>query len=319
EDVGTTDRNVRAVEYDRNFNQRAIVDVGVSPAGDENSTSVAIPVDNTGFDIAYQFQPHGSSQAAIILNQYGGNAQLIPNGVHVISNSTNSRNPSVATDHVGNAVVVYQRFVGNGFDIKAKRVSTSGAVGGEINVRNSGAQETNPVVAVSPTGGSFAVAYNTDLFGVPGNRTVELEEFNGADVFQGRANLPGTPNNSSPALSINKSGGYQLTYTSGGGGNQNISMQLGQLPVAPAGQNPALSSPIQPGPLATLSGQLIDASGDTNLTLTVDWGDGSQPEQSQPGLQPFAVKHKYRRAGTYTVHATWTDSTGLSNSRDLTL
>jgi len=51
----------------------------------------------------------------------------------------------------------------------------------------------------------------------------------------------------------------------------------------------------------------------------VDWGDGSHPQQSQPGVQPFAVKHKYRHAGTYTVHATWTDSTGLSNSRDLTL
>src|SRR5262249_33449934 len=142
EDVGTTDRNVRAVEYDRNFNRLSLIDVGDSTVGDENSTSVAIPSDNTGFDIAYQFQPHGSSQAAIVLNQYGSNSQL--NGSHLISNSTDSRNPSVATDHVGNAVVVYQRFVGTDFDIKAKRVSTSGAVGGEINVSSKfPAQETS--------------------------------------------------------------------------------------------------------------------------------------------------------------------------------
>ena len=61
----------------------------------------------------------------------------------------------------------------------------------------------------------------------------------------------------------------------------------------------------------------MDADGDTNLTLTVDWGDGSKPQQSQPGIKPFAVTHKYAHAGTYTVHVTWTDSTGLSNSRDL--
>ena len=63
----------------------------------------------------------------------------------------------------------------------------------------------------------------------------------------------------------------------------------------------------------------MDGDGDTNLTLTVDWGDGSQPQQSQPGLQPFKLKHKYTQAGTYTVRVTWTDSTGLSNSRDLTI
>jgi hypothetical protein len=321
EDVGTTDRNVRAVEYDRNFNRLSLIDVGVSTVGDENSTSVAIPLDNTGFDIAYQFQPHGSSQAAIVLNQYGSNGQLIPNGSHLISNSTDSRNPSVATDHVGNAVVVYERFVGNDFDIKAMRVSTSGAVGSEIPVRNTGAQETRPAVAVSPTGGAFVVAYNTDLLGAPPgtNRTVEVREFNSADTPVLGFNLPALPNNSSPALSINRNGGYQLTYTSGVGADQNITMQLGQLPVAPAAQNLALTSPIQVGHRATLSGQLVDGDGDTNLTLTVDWGDGSKPKQSQPGLDPFAVKHKYRRAGTYTVHATWTDSTGLSNSRDLTI
>ena len=92
---------------------------------------------------------------------------------------------------------------------------------------------------------------------------------------------------------------------------------LASLPVAPAAQNLALTSPIKAGQSATLSGQLVDADGDTNLTLTVNWGDGSKPQQSKPGTKPFALKHKYAHAGTYTVHVTWTDSTGLSNSRDL--
>jgi hypothetical protein len=88
---------------------------------------------------------------------------------------------------------------------------------------------------------------------------------------------------------------------------------------APAARNLALTSPILPGRSATLSGQLVDAAGDTNLTMTVVWGDHSKPEQIQPGLKPFALKHKYRHNGTYTVHVTWFDNHGLSNSQDLVL
>src|SRR5262249_13700400 len=136
-------------------------------------------------------------------------------------------------------------------------------------------------------------------------------------------NEPAFPNNIGPAVSLDANGGYQMTYTANLGRGtppQQVWTALGHLPIAPAAQNLALTTPIKPGHLATLSGQLTDAAGDTNLTLTVDWGDGSQAQQFQPGLQPFAFKHKYRHAGTYTVHATWTDaSNGLSNSRDLTI
>jgi hypothetical protein len=49
----------------------------------------------------------------------------------------------------------------------------------------------------------------------------------------------------------------------------------------------------------------------------VDWGDGSAPHQSTPGRDAFSVSHRYAKAGTYTVRAIWTDSTGQSNFRDL--
>src|SRR5262249_60186024 len=113
---------------------------------------------------------------------------------------------------------------------------------------------------------------------------------------------------------------YLLTFNAGvGSGDQDIHGRFGQLPTAPAAQNLTLTPSIQAGQSATLTGQLTDGDGDTNLTLTVNWGDGSKPQQSKPGIQPFAVMHKYHHAGTYTVHVTWTDSTGLSNSRNLTL
>src|SRR5262249_22692419 len=76
---------------------------------------------------------------------------------------------------------------------------------------------------------------------------------------------------------------------------------------------------IKAGRPATLTGHLADADGDKNLTLTVDWGDGSTPTVIQPGLKPFHLKHKSAVAGTYTVRVIWTDSTGESNFRDLPL
>jgi hypothetical protein len=60
----------------------------------------------------------------------------------------------------------------------------------------------------------------------------------------------------------------------------------------------------------------VDATGDTHLALTVNWGDASKPEQIQPGLEYFALKHKYRHKCAYTVRATWADNHGLSNSRE---
>jgi hypothetical protein len=76
---------------------------------------------------------------------------------------------------------------------------------------------------------------------------------------------------------------------------------------------------IRAGTSATLTGHLADADGDKDLTLTVDWGDGSTPTAIKPGQKPFRLKHKSATAGTYTVRVIWTDGTGESNFRDLAL
>jgi hypothetical protein len=85
-------------------------------------------------------------------------------------------------------------------------------------------------------------------------------------------------------------------------------------------QDLALTDVIQAGELATLSGQLVTDNPDAQLTLTVDWGDGSDPDVVEPGLGPFSLQHSYDTPGTYTVRGIWTDlATGESNSRDLTI
>src|SRR5262249_34939164 len=126
-----------------------------------------------------------------------------------------------------------------------------------------------PSVALSPSGGSFVVAYDTNLLGVPGNKTVEVSEVNAANNVVGVANLPAFPNNFSPALSSAGNGEYLLTFDAGvgGGADRNIHGRFGNLPVAPAAKDLKLPRTIQAGQSANLSGQLVDGNGDKKLTL----------------------------------------------------
>jgi hypothetical protein len=90
-------------------------------------------------------------------------------------------------------------------------------------------------------------------------------------------------------------------------------------PNPPLAKNLALSQTVYAGEFATLTGVLEDADTGDHISLTVDWGDGSGPKTRLPDRKPFSLTHKYKAAGTYTVRVIWTDSTGESNFRELTL
>jgi hypothetical protein len=100
------------------------------------------------------------------------------------------------------------------------------------------------------------------------------------------------------------------------------SLHVNKGPVAgstPQAEDLAVTSPVVAGQLATLTGRLVDADQAQALSLTVDWGDGSDPDRSTPGQAPFSLTHRYATPGTYTVRAIWSDSAGESNSQDLAL
>jgi hypothetical protein len=100
------------------------------------------------------------------------------------------------------------------------------------------------------------------------------------------------------------------------------SLQVHKGPVVgnpPQAKNLELTQAVKVGQFAALSGQLTDPDGDSKLRLTVDWGDGSKPPSGVVGLKPFTLRHKYAKAGRYTVRVIWTDSTGQSNSQDMTI
>ena len=87
----------------------------------------------------------------------------------------------------------------------------------------------------------------------------------------------------------------------------------------PLARDLKLTDKVRAGEAATLTGVLWDADAGDVLSLTVDWGDGSDPDVVQSNRDPFSVTHRYTAAGTYTVRAIWTDSSGQSNFRDLML
>jgi hypothetical protein len=326
--VSSTEQDVWAARFDANSG--AVTQFPISHTDQIYAGHSSIAFGGNGqYDIAYDVYSFATGESTISLAVSDSSGNLLSNfplfgGLQPIAGSY----PNIAMDNAGNAVVVYQHNADGGdptsFEphvvIAALRLDSFGdIVGGTDNV-GTGQDSQFPDVAMSPSGGWYVMTYETDLLGIPGNRTVEVAEVDPSDNWVGTANLPGFPDNFEPALGIDGSGNYTLAYMANNGfGAQDIHGDLGQLPVAPAAHNLALTSPIGPGHSATLSGQLVDAAGDTNLTLTVDWGDHSKPEQIQPGLAPFDLKHKYRHRGTYTVHATWSDNHGLSNSRDLIL
>jgi hypothetical protein len=228
QDFSATDQDVVARQFSSSGSPLQSLVVANSSSADESRSSVAMTASGQ-FVIAWQNRNDGTADEDIFLNRYNAAGTSI--GGRAIATSTlRETNPSVAIDDLGNAVVAYQKLVGSDTDIKATRVSSTGVVGGVIDVRSTLAQEKNPTVALSRTGGSFVVAYDTDLLGVPGNRTVEVAEFNASNTRGLVSNLPGLPNNTSPALSIDAHGNYLLTYTGAVGSvDTNIHLRRGHL------------------------------------------------------------------------------------------
>jgi VCBS repeat-containing protein len=68
------------------------------------------------------------------------------------------------------------------------------------------------------------------------------------------------------------------------------------------------------GEFATLTGTIVDPSSQDNFTLTIDWGDGSNPETFDlaPGTNQFNIQHRYNDSGDYAIAATLRDDDGSS-------
>jgi uncharacterized delta-60 repeat protein len=99
---------------------------------------------------------------------------------------------------------------------------------------------------------------------------------------------------------------------------------LGGLP--PAIRDVSLTRQVNEGGTVTLRGRLTDPDPrEQQLSLVVDWGDGTLPEVHAVGRQPFAIRHVYLNnpSGTgsddFTVSFTWFNSHFAANSETRTV
>jgi hypothetical protein len=114
-------------------------------------------------------------------------------------------------------------------------------------------------------------------------------------------------------ISVNGQG-FQISYVGGTGHD----VVLTHLNTPPTLANVAVTSPINEGSTATLTGNIVDADPLDTHTLVVNWGDGS-PAQTftfGAGALPFSLSHRYldnppgQPNGSFPIALQVTDSNG---------
>jgi hypothetical protein len=198
----------------------------------------------------------------------------------------------------------------------------STAAGGDPVALNTG--NGNDVVKVQGTSATAPLTVNAgsgkDTISV-GSTANTLDPIQGAVTVRGGDTLnindqgSTTPHSYNQTLTtLDRSGAARITFT-------NIAnLHINKGPVrGPMLTGLSFPPSIKAGQSAALKGRLVDPQRGVRLSLVVNWGDGSGPQKITPGLALFTLRHRGRKAGSYTVHLVWSDSTGLSNSEDLSL
>jgi hypothetical protein len=180
----------------------AVTNVGLTH--NASSSHVARSPDGR-FDVVYLYD-FSKTDTDVYLKRYSAAGSLL--GTSTVAATTDLEEaPSLSIDNAGNAVVAWQQLVtGFNWDIKARRVSSTGALGSVINVQSSTQGDFSPVVALNRTTGAFAVAYRRQSFRI---LVTEVSANNNSVLTTSTASTSGFD----PAISIGANGNYLLTYS----------------------------------------------------------------------------------------------------------
>jgi hypothetical protein len=138
----------------------------------ERQTNVAASLDGR-FDVVYNDKDNIVLQR---FNKYGTRL-----ATQVLAGTTRlERAPDVAMDNYGNAVVAWQVAVGSNWNVQARRVSSTGALGSVINIQATAALETAPSVSLDPTSRKYVVAYQADT---STTKSVKVSEVTASNVI----------------------------------------------------------------------------------------------------------------------------------------
>ena len=101
-----------------------------------------------------------------------------------------------------------------------------------------------------------------------------------------------TRNNNAEIYVMNVDGTNQTNLSNNNGSD--LSPTWGAANSAPVFSNVVVSSPINEGGVATLSGEITDANASDSFVLTIGWGDGQSQTANYPaGTTSFEVTHVY--------------------------
>jgi hypothetical protein len=212
---GPNGSDIRAARYNEFGNFQQFITVAIVAANDERESSVAMSHDGR-FNVAYTSDPQGTTNPNVRMQRYSNTGTLLGSTVPVAMGNGTERDPDVAMDDFGNAVVVYESGFGDDTHVIARRVSNTGALGDEVRIANFfNVDSTNPVVAMTRDGSGYVVAY--DAFRkTSGQRNVRVTEMRkGADGFdrfvaEHNDNFVGDRD---PAISMDGEGDFLVTYT----------------------------------------------------------------------------------------------------------
>src|SRR5262249_17729133 len=204
-----TDADVRATRFTAGFRTWSI-DVAASGYNESNPSIALNPAGGTVIAIAYQKQVGGSNTDIFVARYSTGGSPVRTQPIAVTSSPNRELAPAVAIDANNNLVVAYEyEYSSSDHDIKARRVSSYGAVGPEVYVDGSLSYEANPVVALHPNTGRFVVAYERGTGPDGGGR---VREFDPPNPLVG--SFSAGSSEAGPAVSIDGRGNSQLVYTS---------------------------------------------------------------------------------------------------------
>jgi hypothetical protein len=213
--------DIFAKQYNSSGQLLKVIDVAITPVAETHS-GVAMTQDGQ-FDVAWE-QVFGPTDHDIYLKRYSASGDLLGTNTVAFSSALDE-SPSIAMDNAGNAVVAWEK----GGDIKARRISSSGVQGPEINIFSSSlSTERNASVALKPGGGRFVVTYES-FSTLP---VLFPLSYSVAEVSFGDTVTTFDAGRGAGAVSIDTFGNYLLTYTaSDPWADQNIHSKSGHLPL----------------------------------------------------------------------------------------
>jgi len=155
-----SDRDVLAKRFLDNGTMASSFVVANSSTVVEDYPDVAVAPDGR-FAVSYGVD---SGNRDVIVKRYSATGTVV-NTHSVATGSAQQTNPRISMDNSANTMVVWQEIVGADSDIKARRISNTGALGSTMTVVATSRQEIVPEVAMKRDGTAFVVAhYNFSNF-----------------------------------------------------------------------------------------------------------------------------------------------------------